>query len=53
MRSHRMQCEDDPKTQYAIKVEPADNGPLFSENNIYMRALKGEDLDAFRARHSE
>jgi hypothetical protein len=39
-------------TDYAIKVERIDNGPLFCETKTYMRALKRDLLTAFKELHS-
>ncbi|KAM5129224.1 serine/threonine-protein kinase VRK1 isoform 2-T2 [Mantella aurantiaca] len=36
-----------PEAPYVIKVEPSDNGPLFSELKFYMRAAKPEMIQQY------
>ncbi|KAG8449130.1 hypothetical protein GDO86_015980 [Hymenochirus boettgeri] len=36
---------------YVIKVEPVDNGPLFSELKFYMRAAKSEQIQKWTSTH--
>ncbi|CAI9579728.1 unnamed protein product [Staurois parvus] len=40
-----------PDAPYVIKVEPSDNGPLFSELKFYMRAAKPEMIQQWISSH--
>ncbi|XP_018411755.1 PREDICTED: serine/threonine-protein kinase VRK1, partial [Nanorana parkeri] len=40
-----------PDAPYVIKVEPSDNGPLFSELKFYMRAAKPEMIQQWTRSH--
>ncbi|CAH2327926.1 serine threonine- kinase VRK1 isoform X1 [Pelobates cultripes] len=40
-----------PDAPYVIKVEPSDNGPLFSELKFYMRAAKPELIQHWTSSH--
>ncbi|KAL1121995.1 hypothetical protein AAG570_003403 [Ranatra chinensis] len=33
---------------YVVKIEPHENGPLFVENNFYLRVAKPEDVEAWK-----
>lgn len=37
--------------RYVMKVEPSDNGPLFSELHFYMRAAKPESIERWMKSH--
>lgn len=39
------------RNEYAMKVEPYDNGPMFVERNYFIRCLKPEMLDKFKRAH--
>ncbi|XP_071972163.1 serine/threonine-protein kinase VRK1 isoform X2 [Engystomops pustulosus] len=40
-----------PDAPYVIKVEPSDNGPLFSELKFYMRAAKPDMIQKWTSSH--
>lgn len=42
---------DSARNEYAMKVEPYDNGPMFVERNYFIRCLKPEMLDKYKREH--
>ncbi|KAK7601381.1 hypothetical protein V9T40_008822 [Parthenolecanium corni] len=42
---------DSVRNEYAVKVEPYDNGPMFVERNYFIRCLKPEMLEKYRREH--
>nr|AAH54213.1 Vrk1-prov protein [Xenopus laevis] len=40
-----------PDAPYVIKVEPSENGPLFSELKFYMRAAKPDQIQKWSSSH--
>nr|CDS33071.1 vaccinia related kinase 1 [Hymenolepis microstoma] len=44
--------KDDPKSKkYVLKIEPQENGPLFTESHFYTRVCKQNLLDDWKAQH--
>ncbi|VDN96134.1 unnamed protein product [Rodentolepis nana] len=44
--------KDDPKSKkYVLKIEPQENGPLFTESHFYTRFCKQKLLDDWKAQH--
>ncbi|VDP50757.1 unnamed protein product [Heligmosomoides polygyrus] len=41
------------KTELVVKVEPYDNGPLFTEMNVFIRILKKDQIAQFMRDRSE
>ena len=42
---------DIDNANYVIKIEPKQNGPLFTEINYYQRNCKSTDIDSFTKAH--
>ncbi|CAI5441086.1 unnamed protein product [Caenorhabditis angaria] len=49
-RIHTCHEENTPKTELVMKIEPADNGPLFSEVIVFQKILKLEQIEAYKKR---
>ncbi|CAH8443364.1 unnamed protein product [Schistosoma curassoni] len=51
-RIYSAKLEGEKIFRYVIKIEPQENGPLFTEMHFYMRACSEDSINSWKVKHS-
>ncbi|CAH8429991.1 unnamed protein product [Heterobilharzia americana] len=51
-RIYSVKLEGENSHRYVVKIEPQENGPLFTEMHFYLRACSEDSINSWKVKHS-